>query len=336
MRSRAIKRSRKDAKWSGAEIFIFIAFCIVLAFPTVGLLSASATEGKTLLPVSLLALVAGLLVEFWRITGNWHTVLWTALGAYASSFLAFMPGKREQHYSFEDRIQFWPFAFCGIFIIAVVAQYKDRVTAQLHEGITLLQTLALVYFVVDADLFRSPGPWMLALLALLGLFTLFALLNAFLPLTLSAANRLWLSVWSCFITVFLAVDHIRRVFGLGLIEEARDPATIGIISLNYFLLGTAAIYMTQNMLMLVNFLPGKGTFFNRAYFREVRTLRNDHIERYTEEQLAPDVALLCLLFAGTIFGLNLYYQWVQSSFAIWAVFFAFPWFLGLTRLFRAR
>lgn len=311
--------------------FIFLAFCFVLAFPTVGLVLVSEANGKILLPIGLLALFAGLIFEYRRIDGNWYQVLWTTLSAYGTSFLAFMPHPKNRHYSFEDRIQIWPFVFCSILAIAVITQHKKRVTAHLHEGITLLQTMSILYLVTDINVFSYESHWKWVLITPLTMFSSFALLNALLPVELSNKNRFWLSIWSSLITVSLAADHVRRVYALGMIEGAHDPMTIGIIALNYFLLGTVFIYIAQNIIMLVNFLPGEGAFFNRAYFRQVRALRKEHIQRYDAEQLNPALALICLLFAATIFGLNYTYKWVPSSTAIWAVFLTFPWFLSLTR-----
>jgi len=96
------------------------------------------------------------------------------------------------------------------------------------------------------------------------------------------------------------------------------------IGLQYFLLGVSGIYIAQNILMLAGFLPGKGTFFNKQYFRDLQELKNDHINRYSDEQVNILHMLFCVLFVGTAFALNHYYHILPVHLAIWTMFVVFP------------
>jgi len=330
------KGRRKQSSWTGTEIFIFVLVLLALLVPGSALAWRAYASHRLLIPLSLFALLAGIMYEYRRIAEKWSTVLWAALGAFAASFLAFLPGKHERNYNLEDHIQMWPLAFCGALIFIAIIGHKDRVTIRLHEGLTFLQTIALCYWMIDMGVFQEPGPWTTGLLCFAGVFFLFATIHAVLPLALSRSSRLWLSLWSSGIMLLLAIDNIRRVYGLGYIEHAQDWQTIVLIIGNYFLLGISSIYMAQNAMMLVGFLPGRGTFFNTKYFKEIDVLKRDHIKRFSGEQASFSTVLLCALYAFAVFGSNMHYQWVRSNFAIWMVFLTFPWLLALVNTLVAR
>ncbi|MBL7947335.1 MAG: hypothetical protein JNN32_14835 [Flavobacteriales bacterium] len=302
---------------------------IILIVLTALIINRAYGSHRVLLPISLIALIGGMLFEYRRIAENWSTVLLTALGAFVLSFLAFVPGKRESNYSIESHIQMWPYWFCAMFVIFAISTHKDLITQQLHEGMTLIQTIAISYWFLDAGILDTSSPWDFLLILPLGLLALNSTIHAFLPISLSRSSRLWLSLWSSAIMFFLAIDNIMRVYGLGYVEEARDWITITLILINYFLLGISSIYMAQNATMLLGFLPGKGTFFNRQYFKDIAELKRDHIKRYSDEQAPFGIALLCLSYSCGIFWANMHFELVRSNVAIWLVFLTFPWFLWL-------
>ncbi len=77
------------------------------------------------------------------------------------------------------------------------------------------------------------------------------------------------------------------------------------------------------------FLPGKKTFFNEQYFRDIKDLKSKHVRRYSEEQVSRLYALYCVLFAGTVFVLNYRFQVFPRHLAIWMVFGVFPLLLTI-------
>ena len=141
------------------------------------------------------------------------------------------------------------------------------------------------------------------------------------------------------IMVFFAIDNVYRVHQNEMIEKAATISDGLLIALQFFLLGVSAIYIIQNFIMLTGFLPGNGSFFNAKYFREVRGLKAEHIDRYSDRQVSVGYSVLCVCFATTVFFLNYYYQFLPSHLAIWTVFVVFPFFLrvfghvtGMSRL----
>ena len=70
---------------------------------------------RTLIPISIFALIGGAIFQTKRLTKNWGIVLTTALISFIISFTAFLPGKREHEYIFENHIEIWPFVFLVFF-----------------------------------------------------------------------------------------------------------------------------------------------------------------------------------------------------------------------------
>lgn len=310
------------------DLFLFFIFILVLAIPTTAILLQSSAIQRTLVPASILAFLVGATFEYRRISGRWHTVRWTLLGAYATSFFAFLPGKNERPYDLDAHIAIWPYAFCGVFALFAAIAFRKEIMAQLHEGITLLQALAFAYWLVDINGASIPGPFMSAAFVLVVLFTSYVIIHALLPISLSTRSRLWLSIWSSCILLVLAIDNIVRVAQLGYIEDAEEISHILVIVLNYVLLGVSSFYMMQNALMLFEFLPEKGES-RTARRKRIRQLKEDHVTRYSDEQLPTWSALGCVIFCCTIYTMNFIYGWVHRSFMIWMVLFAFPFIHNL-------
>ena len=124
--------------------------------------------------------------------------------------------------------------------------------------------------------------------------------------------------------MLFAVDNIYRVYQNEQIENTADLTSGLFVGLQFFLLGVSSIYIAQNFLMLFSFLPGKGTFFNDHYFKELKELKSDHIKRYSDKQVSILHSIFCVLFSGTIFALNHYFQILPRHLAIWTVFVIFP------------
>ncbi len=306
---------------------------IVIVIGVIGLLltlyigyRASISDRK-LFSVSLLALFSGLLFESIRVSGSWKTVAGIFAGTYLFSLIAFLPGKREQVYNFENHIEMWPYFFLFIFAIFFGIAYKDRVTAKLTEGVTLLLSLSLVYWTVDYGFTNYHNWFAYTLLTISFFMTVFSIINALTNLHLSRTTRLTLSVWSTVIMFAFAVDNIFRVFDNPDIESTY--LSYGLyIGLQFFLLGVSAVYIMQNYMLLAAFLPSK----NGNYRRDLKENKKDHIDRFSDEQVLTGHSILCILYTLTFYGLNYKYQILPRHTMIWLVFLTFPLFLRLIDL----
>lgn len=306
---------------------------IVIVIGVIGLLltlyigyRASISDRK-LFSVSLLALFAGLLFESIRVSGSLKTVAGIFAGTYLISLTAFLPGKRELVYNFENHIEMWPYIFLFIFAIFFGIAYKDRVTAKLTEGITLLLSLSLVYWTVDYGFTNYHNWFAYTLLTISFSMTVFSIVYALTNLHLSRTIRLTLSIWSTVIMFAFAVDNIFRVFDNPDIESTylSDGLYIG---LQFFLLGVSAVYVMQNYMLLAAFLPSK----NGNYKRDLKENKKDHIDRFSDEQVLTGHSLFLILYAVSFYGLNYKYQVLPRHTMIWLVFLTFPLFLRLIDL----
>jgi len=284
---------------------------------------------RRLIPLSVLTLIAGVFFESKRLSDKWQIVMLKALGSFIFSFIVFLPFKREYPYSFENHIQAWPYMFTLLFIIFSIAFHGEKVIPKLTEGITLLQSVAVVYWVLDYGFIDTSSLFLRSLMVVGLIFALFSAFHAFTHTELSRTNRLTLSIWSSVIMLLFASDNIYRVYQNEQIESTADLTHGLYVGLQYFLLGVSAIYIVQNFLMLLEFLPNKNKFFNAQYYREVKQLKSTHIKRYSAMQVSVAHAFFCLLFSGTIFALNYHYQVLPRHVAIWSVFVLFPIILSI-------
>ena len=132
--------------------------------------------------------------------------------------------------------------------------------------------------------------------------------------------------------LLFAIDNIYRVFNYGDIENSKYFSQSFYIGIQYFLLGVSSIYIIQNTIMLFGFLPGKQTFFNSQYFKELRELKKEHIERYSDKQVNVFHSIICILLTGTFYFLNYKFQYFPRHTSIWIGFILFPFLLKLTSL----
>jgi len=317
---------RKNSKGVDLKPFL-LYFGIVLFVFTTFLGYFFIPSEKGLLPISVFALIAGIIYENKRLTQKWSTVFYVTLFAYVLSYLSFLPGRNESIYNLENHIRYWPYSFIFIYVILAIAFNKEKLTPKLTEGITLLQSIAFIYWVIDFGFNNLHNIIVIVLVAIGFILTVFSIFNAFSYFTLSKISRFTLSIWSSIVMLLFAVENIYNVYQNEQIESTSNLTQGLFIGLQYFLLGVCSIYIVHNFMMLVSFLPGKGTFFNKQYFKDVKELKEEHILRFSEMQVRKLQSLFCLIFLGAIFSLNYYYRILPRNVAIWIVFVIFPYIL---------
>ncbi|MBP9198301.1 MAG: hypothetical protein KBF35_11580 [Saprospiraceae bacterium] len=280
--------------------------------------------------VSMAMLFAGMIVESLRLSDSWKSISLIFVGAYLFSLFTFLTIQNKSTYNIDILVDALPFMFIFYFTIIFAFIFRDKVTAKLSEGVTLLQTLAIVYWILDAELLTYKSWWTYALLAVVCIFSLFASINAFTNLHLSENIRIMLSMWSSIIMMIFAVDNIIDVFNQPDLNATLNNTQMIDIGVRYFLLGVSSLYMMQNYLLLISFIPGKKDKYSTdserisAAARELEQSRQEHLSRYSDNQVIVSHAVLCILYASSIFGINYFYNVVSKQSAIWLVFFSFP------------
>lgn len=280
-----------------------------------------ADSQSRLIPLSVIALIAGAIIENRRISEDWKTVFNITWVSFLISFLSFLPGKHEQTYLFDNHVKLWPYIFLLAFVMISIVLAKDKIVAKLSEAITLVMSVAIIYWISDHAYFHTNSVLLKLILGIAVLIACFSILNAFLDVKLTGSMRLFLSLWSSLIMALLAADNIYSVYSNGQIEDSMFLADKINFGLQYFFLGVSAIYIVQNILMIIGFLPGKNHFFNKSYFRELEILKKEHLARYSEKQSEARLSFLWLAIAASFFILNFYKGFVPRNTAIWIVFF---------------
>lgn len=284
-----------------------------------------------LFPFSMLAFLAGLLLESLRISSHWKIVFINFIVSYFLSLIVFLSKAKGAPYNFEHQLEIWPYHFLFFFMISTIVSNEEKVTAKLTEGITLLLSVSLIYWTIDYGFWNIDHWFFRAMMVVALLGSVFSVLNALTYLQLSKAMRLLLSVWSSVIMFAFALDNAIRVLSNPNIESTKHFSQGFFIGLQYFLLGVSAVYILQNFMLLVAFLPSK----NGNYANELRDTVRTHIGRYSERQVSSRHALLGMLYAVIIYGLNYQYQFLPRHSIIWLVFISFPLILQFENLLNA-
>jgi hypothetical protein len=307
---------------------ILLAIAVILLLLTILILAIYA-------PISVICLLAGVLFEGKRIIGKWSTLFYTVIGSLVCSFLVLLLIKTESHDDFEAHVALMPYFFILFFSVFGIEFNKKKVIVQLTEGITLLQSVAITYWVIDLHVYETTSDFIKILMVIGLLFAFFTLFHAFTPVTLLRANRLALSIWSSIIMLIFASDSIYQLYQNEPIESSINLPSGFLVGLQFFLLGVSTIYIVQNFLMLMEFLPRREKFFNKQYFKELKELKNDHIRRYSAKPVSIFHSFLCVMITGGLFFLNYNYQALPRQFAIWIVFILFPylmWFIDFIQI----
>lgn len=324
------KNKRKSAGYDLTSILIIAGILGLILTIYIGY--RAAISNQNLFSVSLLALIAGLLLESFRITRSWKAVIGVFAGAYLLSLFAFMSGKRENGYNFENHIAIWPYFFIVLYTIIFGSFFKNKVTTKLSEGMTLLLSISLIYWTIDYGFMHYHNWFSITLMAIGFLLSCYSLLHALTNIPHSRSSRLTLSIWSTVITFAFAIDNIIRVFNHPEIESLyfSDGFYIGI---QYFFLGISAVYIMQNYMLLAGFLPSKNSNFKR----NLKENSKAHLDRYSDQQTRTAHALFCIAFAGSAFFLNHQFQLLPRHTMIWLVFLTFPFALHLiSKVFNRR
>ncbi|RXR18259.1 hypothetical protein EQG63_08290 [Flavobacterium amnicola] len=311
-------------KWS---TYLYLIGGLLLIFLIYIIYRVQISDRK-LFTLSFIPLLLGIIYENKRLSTDWKIIALKVLGSLIFSFLVFLPGKRERNYDFENHIEAWPFYFLAVFVLISVIIHDKKVVPKLTEGITLIQSISIIYWIFDYKFFENINLFSSILISVSFLISLYSLIHAFTYITLSRNARLYLSIWSSIIMIIFAVEHIFRVFDSPNIEET-NILNGSIITLQYFLLGVSSMYILQNFFMLAEYLPSKNRFYDKEHLKDIKTMTKTHIERYSDKQVMKLDSLFCLLYSSSLYFINFKYQIIPRQTAIWVIILTFPYIIYL-------
>jgi hypothetical protein len=319
---------RRKKSWISEQ---YKGHLIILGLLIIGLLSVTGyfinlvnNSDRKIIQLNFIALLLGLTFEYKRIVLKWTTVLWTALAAFIFSFFAFAKGKNETVYLLDEHLEVWPYYFLGIFILFATIIYFLEGTKKITEGITLLITISINYWIIANGYWYSEYIIVKCLIVLNLIFTAFSIFNSLSYKILGKATRLILSIWTAIITLVLSIDNILKLYKFKDIEHLPNLSSSVIVFFQFFFLGISSIYIAQNIGFIGAYLPGKD------YMQNVRDITDEHLKRYSNEQVYISDSIIVIIISLTGFILNYFFNFLPVNFLIWTSVTITPILLYLT------
>ncbi len=325
------KLSKTQTPKPGVSVVTIFFLCLSLLLTYVIVLKGL-EYNKRLFTWSFIALFLGLLLESSLIFKRLNSILNCFSVSFFVSLFTFLPGKRERVYNLQNHIELWPYFFLISFIIGVIILKQKEVTSKQTEGTTLLQSLALIYWLLDYKFFENMTFLKALILVIIIGSILFSLINALTKIKLDKSNRLFLSIWSSFVLMCFAIDNIINVFSNGDIDQQNSLLTSVEVAIQYFFVGISSVYVVQNIYMLLAFLPEKHT----KYEQTLHAAKKMHLDRYSDLQVSTIDTLLCICYCTLFFVLNSIYNFAPRHTMIWFVIVTFPILLHLQKWVRQK
>lgn len=321
---------KKKTKYNKINILLVIGGIFIVVFFGYVIFRAYQSQ-NSLLSIMTIPLLLGIIFENRRLSTDWKTLIIKVTISLVLSMFAFLPGKSERNYSFENRIEMWPYFFIFFFVIASVIYHEKKIIPKLTEGITLLQSISIIYWIIDIGFLNFKNVFAYILITIGLIFCVVSFIHAFSYIKLTRNSRLFLSIWSSIIMIIFAIDHIYRVYNFDYFVDYKmlnDALNI----LQYFLLGVSLIYIFQNAFMLLTYFPDKHSFYGKSQMKDIREMNETHIKRYSQNQIKIIDSFLALTFTSGIYYWNYKYQIMPRHTLIWLIFWIFPFVIWMKEI----
>lgn len=330
-RTPTMKKSLEDLSkkykipWLSKFFIVIGIIAVILLFGAI----YSMSKNNTHISLYLIPLFVGLLYEIRKIAESWEIVIIKILISLISSLLITLYYTSTSIDSETDRILTnWPLTFVAVFITLSYLIYDKKISTKLTEGITLLQSFAIIYYILTSIESWDITPITAILYTLAIGFSMFSIYNAFTYSELTRNSRIILSIWSSIVMLFFASIFIYKMY-IVFNDRSYKLDIILVNSLNYFILGVSAIYIVQNLLMLTVYPPDREHFYGKNHMDKIRKANEKHLSRYSENQIKIGDSIVCLFYCIIIYSLNHYFNVVPAQSAIWITFISFPILIDL-------
>ena len=321
---------KKKTKYNKFNILLIIGGIFIAAFFGYVIFRTYQSQ-NSLLSIMTIPLILGIIYENRRLSTNWKAIIIKVTISLVLSIFAFLPGKRERNYSFENHIEMWPYFFIFFFVIASVIYHDKKIIPKLTEGITLLQSISIVYWIIDIGFLNFKNVFAYILIAIGLIFCIVSFIHAFSYIKLTRNSRLFLSIWSSIIMIIFAIDHIYRVYNFDYYVNYK-MLNDGLNILQYFLLGVSLIYIFQNAFMLLTYFPDKHSFYGKSQMKDIREMNETHIKRYSRDQIKITDSFLALILTSGIYYGNYKYQIMPRHTLIWLMFWILPFIIWIKEI----
>lgn len=311
----------KSSFWSFFSSYWILGLLSIPFIFSVYLIYYAIRSDQQFIPFSMLALIGGLIYESYRITKSYEKILIYSVISYVISLFAFAPHKDEAIYSFDAHFHVWIFLYIIVYLFIFVVEQHKKTTASIGEGTSFLFYLAFVYWLYERHLLNIDHIFTQILSVLMLIYSVFALVHAFSRIPHGAMSRLLLSVATSTVIFVLCISNILQLYDQGDLSLDRSASENIILSIQYFFLGTSAIYLFQNMMLLMAFIPSK---YSRTYIQDFKEAVQSHIDRFSDTHISLVQASLCLVISTLAYTFNAYVQLLNPNIVIWLVIFICP------------
>lgn len=298
-------------------VFVFIAFIAFSFFYFI-------KTAEILIPFTIVSILVGVFWENRKISESWIKTISLALGSFIMVLFGFIPRTSSYPFDFEFIMRYWPYGFIFFFLFLSALAYKNKIKLELNEGLIFIQSIAMIYWIIDKRLMMSSD-----IITILFVISSFALcfntfLHAFIKIRLSTPHRIILSIWSSIIMVSISVDFFVTTFKNQNIMTADNLIDGLYFCTHYFLLGIASVHILINILMIFMILLSK----NRKFLYDFGEFYYDNIEKISLFQSRFFHSLVLLIIIGLLFILNYLFSIIPRNFSIWLIFFLSFYFLS--------
>lgn len=275
---------------------------------------------KSVVPLSIFALLAGVFLESKRLSKKWSTVFYKFLASLAISAFSFLPFSDETSYNVEGHITTWIYVFLFTFLFISLGFYREKIKLFLSEGVTLNLSLGIIYWLTENEFYISSFIVVKSAAALFIIVAIFTIINTFLRFKLTPTIRLLLSIWSSIVLMILALDNILNILN-NQVEDAFLIMDKIVIVLQYLFLGISSIYILLNISMLIDFIPDRSAKTKKEHIDNFNTIKSEHINRYSANKTSKKLTLICLVVSIVFYSSNYLFQFLPTNAAIWLMLF---------------
>lgn len=314
-------RETKD-EFSRLQNILLLGGCLLALIPLSYLSYHIYTLKVRFIPVYLLVMLAGLISEYVQIRPV-KVVLSSIVISFFISLIVFLPGDFNDSAGFSKSVQGWPGIFFGALILTMLIRHQDRFVLKVNECLIMLQSLAIIYWMLDiGPVIFTQGVYM-AVAAGVATLVISSLYQAFSYKAVPPLQKLLLSVWSAIVFLYFGVNNASQLISTTDLNPSLSFFPLIFITAQYFMLGISSVYMAKSLTMISGFLKGKKESA-KSYEERVRALTLMHISRVEDVQIKRGQSLTLILFSSLLFGVNYFLQLLPPGFVVWLVFITYP------------
>jgi hypothetical protein len=279
---------------------------------------------KSILSFSMMESANLILFFFGLFLGSlsWHKNLnsvFKSIGvAAALGLMCFLPSKRGGSYALEEHLNFYPYFVSAIWVIVNVV-VGEKVRILLHEGNTMVLSLITFFYLWYFEFWDFKWFFLFLSLVLISL-CIFSLVHAFSYITITAGQRLLLSIWSSLSYVIIGVINIILIFNSPKYHESFSVLDSSYSLLKYFILGVTITYFGKHAEYLFSLFPNKYDSYNVV----LKEAEEKHLKRYSKTQVPIFLNFVIMILVISLLIWNNKMQFMEINILAWMILIIYP------------